>query len=153
MGSGNPCENRGFENKRPVNITKQENEDAVTLKLEGEVAMFSMEAVRGAFFETLQGERKPVLLDLSLVSKIDSTGIGQLVDFQNRLKGQERKLILCEINRTVREMLELAQIDKLFLIKDTVATALEPDPEPEPESKPARESPAAKRRQGRINQW
>ena len=135
-----------------MKITKQENEFAVTLKLEGKIAMFSMEAIRGAFFETLQGERLPVLLDLSLVSKIDSTGIGQLVDYQNRLKGQERQLILCQINHAVREVLELARIANLFHIKDSVATALDPDPEPEPESNPTKEPPP-KKRQGRIQQW
>lgn len=108
-----------------MNITKQEDDAAVVLKLQGEVAMFSMEAVRSAFFETLQGAGKPVLLELSLVSKIDSTGIGQLVDFQNRLRGQERKLILCNVNRAVLEMLELAQIAKLFQVKDTVEEALQ----------------------------
>ena len=107
-----------------MEIQKEDTGEAIILKLQGEVAMFSMEQIRGAFFETLQGPHLPVLLDMSLVSKIDSTGIGQLVDYQNKLRGQERKLFLCEVNRGVMELLEMAQIAKLFRIEDTVAAAL-----------------------------
>lgn len=106
-----------------LKITRDENDDKVILRLTGDIVLFSIEPIRKAFFETLQGERKPVLLDLSLVTKIDSTGIGQFVDFQNRLKGQERILYLCEMNRNIREMMELAGVTGLFNLRESLDDA------------------------------
>ncbi len=108
-----------------MKITRQENVSSVVLRIEGEITLFQMDSIRGEFFSLLQGDRKPVLLDLHLVTRIDSTGIGQLVDFQNRLKGQERRLYLCDINRTVREIMELGNVTALFSLRDSVEQALE----------------------------
>ncbi len=70
------------------------------------------------------GQGKRVLVDLSGVDYIDSSGVASLVEaFQlARKSGQEFALVA--VNDAPRRVLELARLDKVFTIHETLADAL-----------------------------
>ena len=65
-----------------------------------------------------------VLVDLSRINYIDSTGIGELVGYLGRFRGLDRKLILVNPSERIRRLLHVAQLDTLFPTYDNLEAAL-----------------------------
>jgi anti-sigma B factor antagonist len=77
------------------------------------------EAVRHA--ATAPGS--PVILDLSQVGFIDSSGLGAVVAVM-KLLGPERPLHLASTQPNVAKVFRLTRMDSIFTIHDTVPTSL-----------------------------
>ena len=86
----------------------------------GESARFLADALKRSLAE---GDGH-VLLDLSKVNYMDSTGIGELVGYLVRLRAQERKLILVRPSERIVQLLTVAGVASLFPTFDTVEEAL-----------------------------
>jgi anti-sigma B factor antagonist len=65
-----------------------------------------------------------VLVDLSGVSYIDSSGVASLVEAFQRAKKAGVEFALVSVNTPARRVLELARLDKVFTIHETLADAL-----------------------------
>jgi len=65
-----------------------------------------------------------VLVDLSGVSYIDSSGVASLVEAFQRAKKAGVEFALVSVNAPARRVLELARLDKVFTIHETLAEAL-----------------------------
>lgn len=86
----------------------------------GESAAFLADTLKRA----LEKDDGHVLLDLSQINYIDSTGIGELVGYLTHFQGQNRKLILINPSARITKLLEVAQIISLFPIYDDLDAAL-----------------------------
>jgi anti-sigma B factor antagonist len=64
-----------------------------------------------------------VILDMQNVEFLDSSGLGAVVAAMKQL-GQGRKLELAELTATVLKVLQLTFMDKVFVIHDSVGSAL-----------------------------
>lgn len=106
-------------------VNKQQIGDFRLLAVEGviklgESARFLADALKRSLAE---GDGH-VLLDLSKVNYMDSTGIGELVGYLVRLRAQERKLILVRPSERIVQLLTVAGVASLFPTFDTVEEAL-----------------------------
>ena len=86
----------------------------------GESAAFLAETLK----RVLEKDEGHVLLDLSQINYIDSTGIGELVGYMTQFKNEDRKLILINPSPRITKLLSVAQIDNLFPIYDHVDAAV-----------------------------
>jgi len=95
-------------------------QDTAVVVLEGDVDLEHSPAARKVLLECLQQGRH-VLVDMSGVSYIDSSGVASLVEaFQNaRRKGT--RFALAAVSSSALRVLELARLDKVFTIYRTVA--------------------------------
>jgi len=96
-------------------IESETFDGAILIRLSGEVDLSWSQQVRHAVLAAL--EKNPVVgVELSQVSYIDSSGIAALVEgFQNaRTRGS--RFALVAISDAVRAVLELARLDRVFLI-------------------------------------
>jgi anti-sigma B factor antagonist len=66
-----------------------------------------------------------VILDLTAVPYIDSSGLGSLVSAYISLQKVGRRVALTGVNERVLKLLEITRTDALFLIFDTVDHALD----------------------------
>jgi anti-sigma B factor antagonist len=64
-----------------------------------------------------------VVLDLSAVKFMDSTGLGSLVSVL-KLLGGKRDLILCGVKGMLQDLFKLTRMDRVFVIVDTEADAV-----------------------------
>lgn len=64
-----------------------------------------------------------VVIDFSRINYIDSTGIGELVGYLGRFKDQRRKLILVNPSERITKLLEVARLDQLFPIYESMEEA------------------------------
>lgn len=63
------------------------------------------------------------VIDLDHVTFLDSSGIGMLVGLLKAI-GQDRRLILCGLAPAVQRVMKLTRLDAVFLISESVSTAL-----------------------------
>jgi anti-sigma B factor antagonist len=108
-----------------VIIDKKRIDGLVLLSVEGIIKLGqSAEFLAQSLARTLERDEGHVLLDLSKINTIDSTGIGELVGYLSRFAERKRKLILVSPSDRIRKLLKVAQIDSLFSIYDDLETAL-----------------------------
>ena len=86
----------------------------------GESARFFADALKRVLAE----DGGDVLIDLSKINYIDSTGIGELVGYLGRFQEFKRQLILVDPSDQIRKLLRVAHLDELFPICDTLEEAL-----------------------------
>jgi anti-sigma B factor antagonist len=106
-------------------IDKRRVEGMVLLSVEGIIKLGqSAEFLVQSLERTLDKDEGHVLLDLSKINYIDSTGIGELVGYLSRFGARDRKLILVSPSERIRKLLEVAQISNLFPTYDDLDAAL-----------------------------
>ncbi|MEM9557420.1 MAG: STAS domain-containing protein [Acidobacteriota bacterium] len=107
-------------------IDKQRVDGLILLKIEGIIKLGqSAEFLAQSLERTLERDEGDVLLDLSQINYIDSTGIGELVGYLGRFAERERRLVLVAPSERIRKLLAMAQIDHLFPTYDALDEALE----------------------------
>jgi anti-sigma B factor antagonist len=94
----------------------------LVIALEGEIDLEHASTVRRALLDSLK-QGKGILVDLSKVSYIDSSGIASLVEGLQVARKQKLDLALVSVSQKVRRVLELARLDKVFAIHADIAAA------------------------------
>ena len=89
------------------------------LKLAGEVDLHYSPKVREQILASLKAGR-PLLIDLSGVSYIDSSGIASLVEGFQTAKTAKLAYGLLNISTTAMQVLTLTRLDKIFALYDSV---------------------------------
>jgi anti-sigma B factor antagonist len=74
--------------------------------------------------QSLMQERTRVVLDMSGVKFVDSSGLGALISCLRQLNSRRGDFRLCEMSRTVRALFELMRMHRVFNIHDTRADAV-----------------------------
>lgn len=103
------------------NITEQQGR--IVVELAGEIDLENAGAVRRAILDNLKKGRD-VMIDLSQVTYIDSSGIASLVEGLQVARKQKNDLVLVSVSQRVRRVLELARLDKVFAIHADLGSAL-----------------------------
>ena len=86
----------------------------------GQSARFLDQALKRALAEEVGN----VLVDLSGIDYIDSTGVGELVGYLVRFQERKRKLILIRPPERVRRLLQAARVLELFPVSESVDEAI-----------------------------
>jgi len=102
-------------------ITEQSGRLVVALS--GEIDMEEAPKVRRSLLDSLK-QKKDILVDLSQVTYIDSSGIASLIEGLQSARKQKNDLALVSVSQRARRVLELARLDKVFTIHADLATAL-----------------------------
>lgn len=106
-------------------VEKQRLGGATLLRLEGTIKLGeSAEFFGEALHRVLAEEAGDVMIDFSRIDYMDSTGIGELVGHLGLAGGERRKLILINPSERIRKLLQVARLDSLFAIHETVEAAL-----------------------------
>lgn len=101
----------------------REETAGVVVSFEGDVDLQTSPDARKVLLEQV-GQGKSVVVDLSKVGYIDSSGVASLVEsFQSARKGG-RNLVLASVSDGALRVLKLARLDKVFTICETVEDGL-----------------------------
>jgi anti-sigma B factor antagonist len=99
--------------------------DVVILDLKGKlVAGVDEEIFREVMKELFAESWKKILLNLSEINAIDSTGVGELVNSLRTARKVGCRLKLLNLNERVRKSLHLGQLLPLFEVYDDEPSAL-----------------------------
>ena len=95
------------------------HEDEVTvLTATMEFTSFSRLAARRQIDELLESGRAKVVVDLSEIEVIDSSGLGSIVAAFRRMREAGGDLCLCGMSRQVRGAFDLTHLDEVITIYD-----------------------------------
>ena len=124
-----------------MKIVEQEGSEHTVLSVEGSLKVGDTARALAESCERIARERKGALvLDLSLLEYMDSTGVGVLVGALKRFMDEQRPILLAAPPRRILTGLRVTHLDTLFRIYDTLDLALaalakETDKEPTGEHK------------------
>ncbi len=93
------------------------------LELSGELDYHSSPELREKLTELTVKQASKILVNLSGVDYMDSSGIATFVEAFQKAKRYQGRLILAALTPTVRGVFEIAKLDSIFEITSTVAEA------------------------------
>lgn len=101
----------------------REEQGATVVAFEGDVDLQSSPEARTALLEAV-ARGDSVLVDLSAVDYIDSSGVASLVESYQKARKQNQGYVLVSVSEGARRVLELARLDKVFTLCDTLEAGL-----------------------------
>jgi anti-sigma B factor antagonist len=82
----------------------------------GQIDLYSAPIFKTAFVDAIEDGMKDIVVDLSHVDFMDSTGLGVLVGVSRRLKLLGGSLAIVSPDPTIRRVFEIAGLDRRFEI-------------------------------------
>src|SRR5688572_15297715 len=86
------------------------------LALEGEIDLHESPAVREKMNPLIDAKLPKIVVDLTGVSYIDSSGLALFIEAMQRIQAYGGKFALCSLKPTVRAIFEIARLDQVFQI-------------------------------------
>ena len=99
-----------------LRIEREQRDDSVVLRLTGELDIESAAVLARVMREPATAAASRIVLDLSGVDFIDSTGISALVQARLQSGDESRQFVLTHLHRNVDRLLNIAGISSQFTI-------------------------------------
>jgi anti-sigma B factor antagonist len=100
-----------------LDIKQQTTNDATEITVSGSVDLYSAPQLRSIILESVEASSGRVVVVLTEVSYMDSSGVAVLVEGLRCARTGNTALILGHPSRPVMKVLELAKLDQLFEIE------------------------------------
>ena len=97
---------------RRFRVRTERDGDRAVVKISGDLDIYTSAELRGALLDLVDADAGTVVVDLSDVEFIDSTGLGVLVLAQKRLRQQGGEVILRSPSDKTRTILEITGLAK-----------------------------------------
>ena len=102
-----------------MKIDKTSRDGVAILKPYGKITIGAGDvALREAVVETLEGGEKSIILDLSQVTTVDSSGIGEMVSGFTSVSNRKGALKLLNLPPKVTDILQITQLITVFEVYD-----------------------------------
>ena len=98
-------------------IKSKNNNNIGIISIEGEVDMFTSPNLREKLLPLFKKNVKGIIVDLSCVSFMDSSGIATLVEGLQWSKKNGKKFVLTGLGANIKNALALTKLDNVFDIK------------------------------------
>ncbi len=102
-----------------MNYQTREERGVVIVAFEGDVDLQSSPEARKVLLESV-GRGMAIMVDLSEVGYIDSSGVASLVESFQAARKAGQNLVLVSVSDGAKRVLELARLDKVFTICDSL---------------------------------
>lgn len=106
-----------------MNLDTREENGVIIFELDGEVDLETSPQLRQALLEKVN-EGKAVVVGMADVAYIDSSGIASLVEAYQTGRRGSTGFALAAISDSALRVLQLARLDKVFTIHDTIDAAV-----------------------------
>ena len=102
-----------------MNVTTEALPKGTLLAVEGQVDMHTSPELRTKLRETLEKKSSPVVVDLTKVGFIDSSGLATLIEALQAVGKYGGKLRLCGLSPAVKNLFKLSNLISIFDIRET----------------------------------
>ena len=108
-----------------LEISSRQFDKATVFDVTGDIDLANSPAVRKALLREVKDKRTPrVVMNLSKVRYIDSSGVASLVEGLKASRDVGSRFILIGLSTSAREVLQLSRLLKIFEIYDNEEQAL-----------------------------
>ena len=105
-------------------VTDGVPDDVALLEVRGELTIASGFQLPLEVADMLRAGSRRLVIDLSAVEFIDSSGLGLLLNVQRRVDQEEGRLVLVEPAPRVRRVFEITRLDQQMSLVSTRAAAI-----------------------------
>lgn len=102
---------------REFAVNVEDGDDQLTVSIEGEVDLYTAPRLREHLDDAVDRGAERVVVDLTKMDFIDSTGLGVLVGAQKRLREAGGEMTLRNPSRSTHKILEIAGLTQLFTVE------------------------------------
>ena len=107
-----------------MDVSSRQEQGRAVVSVRGEVDLYTSPALRDALAAAFARRESTVIVDLSEVTYMDSSGIATLVVAHGAARKSAGRLVLAGLTDRVREVFKLARLESVFELAPTVAAAL-----------------------------
>jgi anti-sigma B factor antagonist len=97
-----------------MQIKSRSENNILILDISGEVDLYSSPEIRKKFNEITEKKVPLIIVNLSEVNYIDSSGVATLVEAFQKTRSYGGKLRLAAMKQNVKNVFEVARLDKIF---------------------------------------
>ena len=108
-----------------MNLTHRIHQDVHIIYPEGKITLGDGDQELGEAVRTVleQGARK-IIINLSKVSYLDSSGVGELVGCFTSIRNKSGELRICGMNARIFNLITMTSLHSVFDVKDTESESL-----------------------------
>ena len=99
-------------------------EDVLILGAKGELDVYSAHDFKDPLMEAVSEKQRKIVIDLSKVTFIDSTGLGILVNAAKHLRSHNGKMVLVIKEDGIDQVFRITKLDQIFKIYQTQEEAI-----------------------------
>jgi anti-sigma B factor antagonist len=110
--------------KPPLPPFMSRKEQPNVLPLEGEIDLHVSPEVAESLRTMIATKPNPVVVDLSRVTYLDSSGLAVLIESMQKVQEYGGKFALAGVQESVQHIFEIARLDQVFQIYPDVDSAL-----------------------------
>jgi len=108
-----------------VKIEKHQRGNVTIMVIQGVIKVGESASIFSNDLDTLLAEGSgEVLIDMSAIDYVDSTGLGELVGYLQRFEKEGRRLALLRPQTRILNLLKLTKLDSVFQIFETEDEAI-----------------------------
>ena len=107
-----------------INVDVKKQDDLAIISVEGDIDLYSSPQVRKEIIELTNAKTKGIIVNLSGVTYMDSSGVATLVEGLQLVKDYKGILLMCDVKGVVHDVFELSRLDKVFNIYQTEEDAV-----------------------------
>lgn len=107
-----------------MEVNVRNHQGAAVIEVRGEVDLYSSPRMRQAIVERASARTPTVVVDLSSVQYMDSSGVATLVEGLQLSRGYGGAFRLAGLGGAVREVFKFAKLEKVFEIYEDANRAL-----------------------------
>jgi len=100
-----------------LTIDTEHSPEGPLIKVSGEVDLYSSPELRKVILKTIPGAKGDLVVDLSGVTYIDSSGVATLVEGLRSARENGSGFVLVKPSPAVMQVLELARLDSVFEVR------------------------------------
>ena len=99
-----------------MTIEIKKDEDVERITLHGELDFHSTAEVRAELTKVADRKAPKVLIDLRLVSYVDSSGLAAFIELFQKMKRYGGKMVLANLTPNVKKIFDIAKLDMILKI-------------------------------------
>jgi anti-sigma B factor antagonist len=108
-----------------LDVTVRKVDGTAVVAVAGEIDVYTSPLLQERLVEVLRDGFPSIVLDLSAVTFLDSTGLGVLITGLKRCRSAEGDLVLVTAQPNVLKVLEITGLNDVFKVHDSVDDALD----------------------------
>ena len=106
-----------------LDVTVRKLDGTAVVAVAGEIDVYTSPVLQERLVEVLRDGFSSIVLDLSEVTFLDSTGLGVLITALKRCRSAEGDLVLVTAQPNVLKVLEITGLNDVFKVHDSVDDA------------------------------
>ena len=111
--------------KSTVDVIENQQGDVLILRLKGRLDSYTSPSLEKRIFQFINNGHSKLLLDLSKIDYIGSSGLRMLLSTAKQLKALSGNLIICSLTEAVLEVIRICGFDHVLQILHSEEEALE----------------------------